>query len=144
MLRGLTGLSDWRLNTTTQQQQDVGYGVRILSAGAEYPRLITSMSVYSGTNTVACTMRYFILPSQPGSNPNAYNISAGEQMGAQLFHNTGNLSSGTSPQTGFGILTDRGGAPFLILPPGYILVATPSDNNSDGTIIHSVVSCELV
>jgi len=89
-------------------------------------------------------MRYFILPSQAGDNPNAYNISAGEQMGAQLYHQTGNLSSGTSPQTGFGLSTDRGGSPFLILPPGYILVATPSDSNSDGTIIHSVVSCELV
>ena len=136
-------LSNWSMDTVTMPPLDVGYGTRILSASAK-PRMITSLSVYSGTNTAACTIRYFAVPSQPVSAINYYDMTeTGGIFGIQALHQTGNLASGTAPETGFGMSNDRGGPPYVILPPQYMLIACISDANSGGTIIHSIVSAEL-
>jgi len=138
-------LSSWSMDTVTQPAQDVGYGWRILSA-ADKPRMITSLSVYSGTNSAAATIRYFVVPSQPPSVGLAggYDMTeTGGIYGVQCFHNTGNLSSGTSPETGFGLATDRGGGLYIMLPPQYMLIACIADANTGGTLIHSVVSADV-
>jgi hypothetical protein len=138
-------LQKWSMQTVTQPAQDIDYAWRLMSA-SEKPRLVTSVSVYSGTNTAAASTRYFILPSQAGATaPNDYNLTT--QQGVCVFHNTFNLSVGTKQSISGAAATDRGGsgglASAFIVPPGYILVAAPSDANLDGTVIHALVSCEI-
>lgn len=135
------GLSNWTMQTITQPAQDIGFGTRVLSAGTK-TRIVTSMSSYSGTNTAnGATTKYCLLPSQPPAVP-ATNTYAMEQVSTIAFHQTGNLGSATTPITGFSMVSDRGGAFALFIPPGYILVAFVADANTDGTIIHSIVSGE--
>jgi len=138
-------LSNWSMDRVTQPQQDIDGAWRILSAGRK-PRLVTSISVYSGTNSAAASTRYFVMPGQPGATgTNDYDLTS--QDGVCVFHNTFNLSVGTKQSISGASATDRGGtgglgSPFII-PPGYVLLAAPSDANLNGTVIHSMVSAEM-
>jgi len=132
------------MQTVTQPAQDIDYAWRLMSA-AEVPRLVTSISVYSGTNSAAASTRYFILPSQAGATaPNDYNLTS--QQAVCVFHNTVNLSIATKQSIAGAAATDRGGsgglASAFIVPPGWVLLAAPSDANLNGTLIHALVSCE--
>ena len=129
------------MQTITQPTQDIGFGTRILSAGTN-ARIVTSLSSYSGTNSAnGVTTKYCLIPSQAPADP-ANNAYAMEQTNTIAFHQTGNLGSATTPITGFGMVSDRGGAFAVFIPPGYILVAFIADANANGTIIHSIVSGE--
>ena len=135
-------ISSWNMASVTQPAQDIGFGTAILSSG-DKARVVVSLSVYSGTNSAnGSTIDYFLLPSQVPNDAanNSYDMS--NQVGSTLYHQTGNLASATNPATSFAMQSDRGGSSFLVVPPGYILVASVSDANANGTIIHQVVSGE--
>jgi len=136
-------LSNWVMDTVTQPQQDIGSAYRILSTGKK-PRLVTALSVYSGTNTAASSNTYWVIPSQPAASGDEYDL--GTQNAVMVFHNTGNMSVGTSAALSFAMATDRGGAgglAGLLIPPGYILLAAPRDANLNGTMVHNIASVEL-
>ena len=132
------------MQTVTQAAQDIGFGTRVVAA-SNRTRIVTALGTYSGTNTAAASIGYFLLPSQPGSGSTSslYDLSEGAQVGVKLYHMTGNLSAGLAPATGFSMMTDRGGPMFLIIPPYQILVAVVQDNNADGTIVHNINTADL-
>ena len=137
-------LKNFSMETTEQPAQDIGYGTAVCSAG-DKNRVVVALSSYSGTNSAnGATSKYYIIPSQAPADQanNAYDSNT--QFGAAIFHQTGNLASATSPATAFVSVggSDRGGATYLVIPRGYILVAYVSDANTNGTVIHNVVSGE--
>ena len=135
---------NWIQAFVTQPVQDIGFGTLITTAGSK-PRIITGLSHYSGTNSAASTMSYFILPSQPPESvAGGYNVAT--QNGVKIFLHTGNLATVNSAANSFCSVGggDRGGAnPYLWLPPGYMLIGVISDTNANGTIIHNIMTAEV-
>lgn len=135
---------NWIQAHVTQPVQDIGFGTLLTTAGMT-ARIITGLSHYAGTNSAAATMSYFILPSQPPESvAGGYNVAT--QNGVKIFLHTGNLSTVNSAANAFTSVggTDRGGAaPYLWLPPGYMLIAVVSDANLNGTVIHDIMTAEV-
>ncbi|MCK5641471.1 MAG: hypothetical protein KAJ19_11765 [Gammaproteobacteria bacterium] len=135
-------ISNWNMQTITQPAQDVGFGTRILSAGTK-TRFVSSLSSHSGTNTANNVVtKYFLLPSQPPASPSTNTYDSTSQIGAVAFLQTQNMGTTTTAVASAGLISDRGGAFGFFVPPGFILVSYITDVNSDGTIIHSVISGE--
>jgi hypothetical protein len=137
-------LSNFAADHISQPAQDIGYGTAVCSAG-DKSRVVVALSSYSGTNSAnGVTIKYILMPSQmpEDSANNAYNSNT--QFGSVIFHQTGNHASATSPATAFSSVagSDRGGATYLMVPRGFILVAIVADANANGTIIHDLVSGE--
>lgn len=120
---------------------DIGSAMLLTSAG-ETALDVVQLAYIAGTNTTNAIPTYYLLASDsgPGAVSGVYDLTTHDTYAVAVGPSGSQANVG--PFVVWPTHPKQNLAGRFIIPPGYLLLVGPADNNLDGTVIHTCITQE--